>query len=147
MTTAVADANVLASGFVRVNLNAAPVLLLDAWQRRLFTLATSEHILTELVHTFEDPYFQRRMTPEQMAGDLALLRRQALLTPITVEVRGIATHPEDDLVLATAVSAPADYLITGDGPLNRRVPEFRGVRLISPRDFLALLQRRGNETP
>lgn len=143
MTTAVADANVLASGFVRANPDAAPVLLLDAWRRDVFLLAYSEHILSELVRTFEDPYFQRRMTPAQMARDLALLRRQAIMTPITVEVHGIATHPEDDLVLATAVSANAEYLITGDGPLIRRVPEFRGVRLISPRDFLTFLQSQG----
>lgn len=141
MTTATVDANVLASGFVRANVNAAPVLLIEAWLQGLYVLSTSDHVLSEVAHTFEDPYFQRRMTPEQMAKDLDLLRRRALLTPLTVEVRGVATHAEDDLVIATAVSAGADYLVTGDGPLRRRVPEYRGVRLVSPREFLDVLGR------
>ncbi|MBI4492032.1 MAG: PIN domain-containing protein [Chloroflexi bacterium] len=63
MITAVLDANVLASSFVRSNPAAAPVLLLDAWRARSYTLVVSEHILTELRHTFEDRYFRRRLTP------------------------------------------------------------------------------------
>ena len=39
--------------------------------------------------------------------------------PITAHVQGVATHAEDDLVLATAESAQADYLITGDKKLQR----------------------------
>ncbi len=52
----------------------------------------------------------------------------------------MATHPEDDLVLATAVSAAADYLVTGDKQLQR-LGGYHGVAIVSPRDFLALLQQ------
>jgi predicted nucleic acid-binding protein len=50
----------------------------------------------------------------------------------------VATHPEDDLVLATAVSAHADYLVTGDRKLQR-LGSYQGVRILSPREFLAVL--------
>jgi putative PIN family toxin of toxin-antitoxin system len=100
-------------------------------------------ILTELSRTFAKPYFDSRLTAEEAAAALLLLRRQAEIVPITAEVSGVATHPADDVLLATAVSANAEYLVTGDGPLIRRVPEFRGVRLISPRDFLTSLQSQG----
>ena len=53
---------------------------------------------------------------------------------ITVEVSGVATHPEDDLVLAAAVSAGADYLVTGDKQLLK-LGRYQGATILSPRDF------------
>ncbi len=58
--------------------------------------------------------------------------------PITVTVQGVASHPEDDLILATAVSARADYLVTGDRQLLA-LGTFQGVQIVSPRDFVAIL--------
>jgi uncharacterized protein len=51
----------------------------------------------------------------------------------------VATHPEDDLVLAAAVSAEAGYLVTGDRQLQQ-LGRFRGVDIVSPRAFLAILE-------
>ncbi|MBI2861446.1 MAG: putative toxin-antitoxin system toxin component, PIN family [Chloroflexi bacterium] len=140
MTTAVLDTNVLASGFASHTAASVPAQVLDAWRGRLFTLAVSEHILTELARTFADPWFRRRLDATQVAADLALLRRQAMVAPITVEVHGVATHPEDDLVLATALSAQAEYLVTGDTKLQR-LGSHRGVSILSPRAFLELITR------
>ena len=138
MITAVLDANVLASGFVRSNPAAAPAQLIDAWQARSYRLALSAHIIAELIHTFEDPYFRRRLTAQQRARFLALLQRRAIITPITAPVEGVATHPEDDLVLATAVSAEAAYLVTGDIKLQQ-LRTHSEVTILSPRAFLNLL--------
>jgi predicted nucleic acid-binding protein len=56
-----------------------------------------------------------------------------------VTVTGVATHPEDDLVLAAAVSAGADYLVTGDRKLQA-LDTFEGVRILSPRQFLDMIE-------
>ena len=144
MSQVVIDTNVLASGFVRSNLAAAPVQVLDAWRARAFSLVISAHILTELTHTLNEPYFRQRMTPEQTAADLALLQADASLTLITVEVHGVATHPEDDVVLATAVSAQVDYLVTGDIQLQK-LGISEGITILSPRAFLDLLHGEGLE--
>ncbi len=138
MITAVLDTNVLASGFVRSNPAAAPVQLIDAWRDRRFVLIISEHILTELARTFETPYFRQRLTPEQLAADLALLRTEGRVTPIIAEVRGVATHTEDDLVLAAAVSGQAQYIVTGDTKLQE-LRAYQGVAILSPRAFLHVL--------
>lgn len=69
-----------------------------------------------------------------------LLLRQTELTEITVLVHGVATHPEDDRVLETAISAGADYLVTGDAALLR-LGHYQSVALISPRHFAELLER------
>lgn len=57
----------------------------------------------------------------------------------TVKVEHVASYPEDDLVLATAVSAKADYLVIGDGALQQ-LGVYEGVTILSPRAFLDILQ-------
>lgn len=69
-----------------------------------------------------------------------MLRSAAIVTALTVEVTGVATHPEDDLILATAVAGDATYLVTGDCKL-RAVGTFRGVSILSPREFLDQLSQ------
>lgn len=142
MIKAVLDTNVLASGFASHGQETAPVQILDAWRARFYTLIVSEHLLIELAGTFEDRYFRRRLTPTEIAADLRLLYRQAVMTDITVQVHGVATHQEDDLTLASAVSARADYLVTGDKKLQQ-LGAYRGVRIVSPKEFLALLVSEG----
>lgn len=131
------DTNVLASGFVRVNPNAIPVQILDAWRADRFHLVVSPPILRELARTFGQPYFQQRLSIEQIAHVLSVL--SAEITPISASVSGVAAHPEDDAILATAVSAQAEYLVTGDRKLQG-LGRFEGVEILSPRAFLAVLQ-------
>jgi putative PIN family toxin of toxin-antitoxin system len=109
------------------------------WLAWTYVLAISDHILTnELPRTLANPYFRRHLTPENAAEATDVIRRLARLVPITVEVHGVATHPEDDLVLATAVSARADYLVTGDTRLQA-LGSYEGVQIVSPRAFLDIL--------
>jgi putative PIN family toxin of toxin-antitoxin system len=137
---AVLDTNVLASGFL--NPEPTPGQLLAAWREGLYTLVISEHILTELARTFRRPYFSRRLSPAQQAANITLLRQQATLTELTVSVTGIATHPEDDLILATALSGRAEYLVSGDAPLRQRLgASYQAVRIVTPQEFLDILRK------
>jgi predicted nucleic acid-binding protein len=70
-----------------------------------------------------------------------LLSKFAEHVAIRRRVAGVATHPEDDPILATALSARADYLVTGDLRLQRRVPTFQGIPLVLAADFLDILNR------
>jgi len=133
VTSAVLDTNVLASGFT--HRGGIPDQLLRRWLAGRYDLVVSQHILSELGSVFNRPYFSRRLTEGRAADNLALLRRRATTTAITVEVHGVATHPEDDLVLAAALSARADYLVTGDAQLQR-IGTHEGVVILSPRGFL-----------
>jgi putative PIN family toxin of toxin-antitoxin system len=139
---AVLDTNILASGAAGFQIpQSIPGHLLRAWQAGQFQLLISEHILGEVSSTLQKPYFLSRLTPEQIARFELLLVEEATVVSLTVDVQGVATHPEDDLVLATAVSAQADYLVTGDGPLRRRVPSYQGVQLVTAREFADLLEQ------
>ena len=139
MIRALIDSNVLVSGIVRRDRRAAPVQILEAWRAGEFELAISEVILEEVSRTLRKPYFKARLSDDQIERALLLLRRRALTVSLKVEVLGIATHPEDDLILASALSAEADWLVTGDAALQT-LAEHGGVQIISPRDFVNILQ-------
>lgn len=140
MILAVLDTNVLASGSIRASRpTAAPGRLLTLWAEQRFRLVVSDHILNELARTLGKPYFRQRLTEQQIRRYLRLLQQTAVRTPITVEVRGVATHPEDDLVLATALSAGAQCLATGYLKLQR-LASHQGVRLLSPRALVEVLE-------
>lgn len=139
MISAVLDTNILASGTVTAV--TPPGQILDGWRDGQFQLVVSEHIIDELERTLNKPYFRKHLTPKATTAFIDLLQSKATIIPITVKVKGIATHSEDDLVIAAAVSGKADYLVTGDGPLLRKVGNYKGVKLISPNDFLEVLKQ------
>jgi putative PIN family toxin of toxin-antitoxin system len=140
---AVLDTNVLASGFVEfATVERAPARLFLLWRDQQFALVMSTAILTELLNTFGDPYFRRQLTPQQIHAAQVLLEEEAIWTPLTMRTYGVATHPEDDQILATAVSAQAEYLVTGDKKLQQ-LGAYQGVRVFAPRAFLDLLEATG----
>lgn len=136
MIVAVLDTNVLVSGFPARR--GVPATLIDFWRQGSYHLVVSEAILSELAETWGAPYWQARYSPAEAADAIALLRADAIVAPLTVQITGVATHPEDDLILATAVSSGAAYLVTGDRRL-RAAGAFQGVTLLSPREFSELL--------
>lgn len=141
MIAAVLDTNVLAPALRGLgNPDNRLGELLRRWQAGDFELIVSRPILDELRRTLANAYFARSLTADQRQRAIDVLERRALLVSITVEVHGVATHPEDDLILATAVSATADFLVTGDEKLLQ-LGSHRGVAIITPRAFLDVLAR------
>jgi putative PIN family toxin of toxin-antitoxin system len=142
---ALLDTNVLASGIVEfADDKRVPARLLRLWREQRFILMVSPGILIELHKTLESPYFRRQLTSEQITAAQRLLHEEAESTPLSVRVSGVATHAEDDLVLAAAVSAQVDYLVTWDKQLQR-LGAYQGVSILSPRAFLDMVEMYGEE--
>ena len=53
----------------------------------------------------------------------------------------VCRDKSDDVVLATALAGKADMIVIGDEDLLV-LKEFRGIRILSPRQFLEILDRR-----
>jgi putative PIN family toxin of toxin-antitoxin system len=138
MKKAVYDTNVLASGTVSVY--GPNALLVDAWINNTVSLITSEPLLDELHRTLTKPYFTDRLSPEQRATILTLIKTRATVISISTPIPHVATHPEDEIVLATAESGKAEYIVTGDHGLQS-VKKFKGITIVSPREFAALLEQ------
>ena len=136
MILVVLDTNVLASGITHSGGPAGRVI--TAWRQHRFRLVTSEHILEELRRTLEKRYFRSRLTKRERKSLMARLRRQSQVVTITATVEGVAPHLEDDLVLATALSAEANFLVTKDDGLLA-VGEHGGVHILRPERLLDVL--------
>lgn len=130
MIRAVLDTNVLASGAVgRPGTTLARIV--DAVGRGSFELVVSEVILIELRRTLANPYYATRIGEATADIYVQFVVRLSSVVKLTVPVHGIATHPEDDPILATAVSGRTDYLVTGDQPL-RGLGSIGDIPVISP---------------
>jgi putative PIN family toxin of toxin-antitoxin system len=144
MIRATLDTNVLASGVV-TSAQTVNGQVIQAWRDNKYSLILSEAILTEFSRTLLQPYFSARLTAAQIAGTVSLFRSEATIVPISVTVTGVATHPEDDPIIATALSGKAHYLVTRDEKLLKKVQEYKGVSIISPPVFLQRLREDANK--
>ena len=139
MIRATLDTNVLASGVV-TSAQTVNGQVIQAWRENKYTLVLSEAILTEFSRTLLQPYFSARLTAAQIEATLNLFRTEATIVSPIVTVKGVATHPEDDPIIATALSGKAHYLVTRDEKLQKKVQEYKGVSIISPPVFLHRLR-------
>lgn len=135
------DTNMLASGAIAIA-GGTIARIMDAARAGTFDVVVSQHMLDELAFTLATPFFMRRLTSTESTDYFRLVRRVAQTVSIIAPVQGVATHREDDLILATAVSANADYLVTGDLKLQA-LGSYQGVAIVSPRAFLDVLIREG----
>lgn len=130
------DTNVLAPGFVGHGSTSAQ--LIDFWRQGVYDLVVSDHLLQELARTFTDRYYARRVPRADAEAILMLLGEEAFVASLTAEVHGVATHPEDDVILATALSGKASMICTRDKQLLK-LGQYQGVEILTPGALLALL--------
>jgi putative PIN family toxin of toxin-antitoxin system len=136
VTRAVLDSNVLVAGIPKSVGDPAEVV--NAWRTRRFLLVTSEYILGEVIEAWKNRYWSSRFSPVEIDSALSLLRIDAEVTPLTVPITGAAPHYHDDPVISTAINGAADFLVTRDQALLA-LKEFGGVTIVSPREFLTIL--------
>lgn len=141
MAKVLLDTNVLVSGLASFkHPNRVPARLLHSWRAGLFELCISEYILVELKRTLNKSYFKNKLTRKDVEDVIILLSEQCTLIAVVNPKRGIATHPEDDLVISAAVSGKVDYLVTGDKHFFKKVGStYKKVKIVTPAQFLEIL--------
>lgn len=144
MIRAVLDTNVLAAGLVGLEMTtSAPGVILSRWLAGAgagpVELVVSSHIMEELERALTKPYFDTRRSRPQIESTQSFIESVATFVEPTEIVSGVAPHPEDDLVFSAAVSAGADYLVTGDKAFLA-IGAYAGVTILSPRAFLDVLE-------
>jgi putative PIN family toxin of toxin-antitoxin system len=141
VTRVVLDANVFASGALGCTREqSTPGAILRSLEMNRFRHIISPHLSAEIERTLASSYFVDRIPADVARAALRMLREYAIEAQSIVDVSGVASHPEDDRILATAVSAAADFLVTGDRQLQQ-LGSHHGVKIVSPREFLTLLDR------
>ncbi len=137
MLKATYDTNILVSGFTISQGSVAFVM--NAWLNDEVDMITSAPLIDELARTFEKSYFSTRLTEKQRQSLIALVRDRTTIVPVIPPLPTVATHPEDNFVLATAESGKASYIVTGDhGLLSLR--QFNGIQIVNSRSFSGILK-------
>ena len=144
MLKVVLDTNVFVSSLlVRQGL---PARVLDAWRERRYLLVISPAILSEIESTLRYPRIRRKyaVTDDDLTGLRTLLERDALLVPGNLSLAGaLPDDPTDEKVLACAVEAAADLIVSGDRHLLD-LGAYQDIPVLTARAFLERLADAGN---
>ena len=106
-----------------------------------YVLVLSRYVIQETAAVLARPKVRagRAYTPEEVARYCRDLLAVAELVGELPDIDAVPNDPKDNPVVATAVAGKADYLVTGDRAHLLPLDEYRGVRMVSPREFLDLL--------
>lgn len=125
----VADTNVVLSGLFY---GGKPGELLDAAARGEIELYTSPELLDELRELLDRPKFTERLKLNGMTADELLADYEGVVRQVESEplAPAVSRDPDDDWVLATAVAAQADLIVSGDKDLLT-LKQYEGIPIIS----------------
>ncbi len=100
-----------------------------------FSLISCPFIMTEIRRTLSKKF---RLSHEEIASAIEPIS-EAITEIIEhkLKITDICRDADDDSVLACALAAKADYLVTGDSDLLE-IRSFQDIRIITPRDFEAM---------
>ena len=133
MIKVVADTNVYVSAILFGGNCEAILALARAGIVELFVSpAIQRELRSVLGHTFGWP-------EPRIRDSVAEVNALASLVRPSVRLSGILGHEEDHRILECALAAHADFLVTGDKRHLLPLKAFRGIRIVSPREFLNLL--------
>ncbi len=131
----VIDTNLLVSGVISAGL---PRQLVDAAKAGEFELCTSEVLLAEFLDVIARGKFAARLaqaglTPSAVVQDLRALA--VVFSPTTV-AHVVLTDPDDDHVLAAALTGAADLIASGDKRDLLPLGSYQGIPIVTAKEAL-----------
>jgi putative PIN family toxin of toxin-antitoxin system len=133
----VLDTNVVVSGLLW---KASPRQVLEAARDKRITLYTTSVLLDELADVLSRPHLVSVIAANH-ASPPFLMRRYAMLTQLVSPAqtaRVVAADRDDDAVIACALAAHADWIVSGDAHLLN-LKHYQGMRIIDAAEALRAL--------
>jgi uncharacterized protein len=133
----VLDTNTVVSGLLWQG--ASSVLLRAAREQRI-ELLTSAPLLVELADVLPRARFDHKLTVAglsvaQLVSRYALLAKQVIPADIYAHIKD---DPDDDAVLACALAAEADIIVSGDAHL-RNLKHYHRIQIVNPAEAAKLI--------
>lgn len=135
----VLDTNVVASGLLW---DGTPARLLDAAQVGEIELFTSTHLLAELAGILTRAKFAKALAATGLPrGELVLgyAELATIVVPVVIPPT-IAADLSDDQVLACAVAANVDLIVSGDKHLHSLGGQYNGISIVRPADAVRMIE-------
>lgn len=130
----VLDTNIFVSGWLWAGI---PARFFRLARTRQLIICASEPILAELENTLKKQKLQARLQSLSftvnvlMSGTRELVEIYPISTLDVPELR----DPNDNMILAMAIAAGAEAIVTGDLDLLV-LQEYQGIRIVTTREFL-----------
>lgn len=132
----VLDTNILISGLL--SRESPPARIIDAWLDGAFTLVSAEVQLAEVRTVSGYPHLRQRLKPHLVGTLIRRVRAKGVLVEELPAV-DLSPDPDDNRILSIAIAGGADYLVTGDKTDLLALFPPPGLRILSAREFMALL--------
>ncbi len=132
-TKIIVDTNVWISFLLGKHLSTLKNSLLNAYVNIYF----SAELYEEIIKVVNYPRIKKYVPENDFFELISLFRGKIIFTAPNISINE-CRDPKDNFLLELAVSAKADYLVTGDLDLLALNP-FRGVKIVEPGEFEKVL--------
>jgi putative PIN family toxin of toxin-antitoxin system len=110
--------------------------IVGLWQKGKITPVISKETFDELRTVLEYPKFSlSRVEIKSMIAHEILPFFEVI--NVGEHIKGACRDPEDDKFISCAISANADYIVTGDKDLSH-LKEYQSIRIIHASDFIKM---------
>lgn len=136
MIRVVMDTNVIVSSLLIKEGN--PALIFKMFLLGEIKNSITPEILNEVKEVFERQKITNRISLVEKEFILKALEEFSEKINSGLKVEEIAEDPDDNKILECAVTAAVEYIISGDNHLLKR-KEFRGIKIVSPAEFVKIM--------
>lgn len=122
--------------------DSAPRRLIELAAEGAIELFSSAELLAEFSEVLQRKHILHRFERKRQSAPEALALYEALIETIRpASIAPTASDPDDDAVLACALAAGVDAIVSGDRSL-RNLKSFHRIPILSPADALAAVTAR-----
>ena len=138
MVKAVLDTNQFVSSII--SKKGAPAQLLQAWKDRAYILITSRQIIAETEKALHYPRILKKyhLQERDIQALINLIDHEAIVLPSPAKINIIKEDPDDNQVLACALEAKAQYIVSGDKHLLN-LGQYKSISVVNVREFLKII--------
>jgi putative PIN family toxin of toxin-antitoxin system len=132
------DTNVLLSFLLQPRGKTAPTLIVQRILDGEFKLLLPDYVINEALEATRDKaYFVARITPNRVREPMDALAAISIQSPAMTSAVGRWTRdPNDDFLVAVALVAGVDYLVSGDKDLLELGDTLAPLKIRSPQAFI-----------
>ena len=134
----VLDTGVLIAALITTS--TPPDRIYQAWREGRFELITSDWQLDEFRRVSRYPRLRKFVRHADAGRMVNGLRSQAVVLTDLPRI-DVSRDPDDNPILATAVAGGAQYLVSGDKKDLLTLGSIGGIRIVSARRFIGILNR------
>lgn len=133
------DANVLVSFLLTAGATISKIL--KSWQRKEFTLLLTREILLEIEEVLARFVAGKLISPKAAQALVCRLKKEGRIITSFSQIE-VSPDKKDNRYLACAKDGEAKYLVTGDKRHLLSLKKFNGFKIVSPREFLSITEKK-----